>query len=131
MPFDLQPASPVPLYRQLVEQVERLVASGQLRPGTELPSVRSVAERHAINPMTVSKAYSQLEAAGLLARRRGQGMVVAEQAVPRRAAADRLALLEPQLRATALQARQLGISPERALQAFERALRDTPDLPSA
>lgn len=120
--FDIQPSSPVPIYRQLVEQVQRLVAGGHLQPGSDLPSVRSLAEQHAINPMTVSKAYSLLEAQGLLERRRGLGMVVAELSAPNRTANDRLTLLEPALHAAALQARQLGVKPQAALKAFEREL---------
>ena len=76
MSFDINPSDAVPIYRQIVEQVRRQVASGQLRTSDELPSVRTLALEHAINPMTVSKAYSQLEAEGLLERRRGLGMVV-------------------------------------------------------
>ena len=120
--FDIQPSSSIPIYRQLVEQVQRLVAGGQLQPGADLPSVRSLAEQHAINPMTVSKAYSLLEAQGLLERRRGLGMVVAELSAPHRTANDRLALLQPALHAAALQARQLGVQPQAALKAFEHEL---------
>ncbi|MEO6276697.1 GntR family transcriptional regulator [Roseateles sp.] len=120
--FDVQPQLATPIYRQVVEQVQRLVAGGQLRPGDELPSVRAVAERHAINPMTVSKAYSLLEAEGLLERRRGVGMVVAAGAQPARKGQDRLALLEPALLALARQAHQLGITPDQALKALARAL---------
>ncbi len=114
--FDIQPQLATPIYRQVVEQVQRLVAGGQLKPGDDLPSVRAVAERHAINPMTVSKAYSLLEAEGLLARRRGVGMVVAEGVRP--AGDDRMALLQPVLLALARQARQLGITPDEALDAL-------------
>jgi GntR family transcriptional regulator len=114
--FDIQPQLATPIYRQVVEQVQRLVAGGQLKPGDDLPSVRAVAERHAINPMTVSKAYSLLEAEGLLARRRGVGMVVAEGVRP--AGDDRMALLQPALLALARQARQLGITPDEALDAL-------------
>ena len=121
--FDVQPSSATPIYRQLVEQVQRMVAGGHLKPGAELPSVRSVAERHAINPMTVSKAYSLLEAAGLLERRRGIGMVVAEQTAAPSTANDRIALLQPALHAAAVQAQQLGVQPQAALLAFERELR--------
>ena len=46
------------------EQIRRLVASGQLAPGTELPSIRELALAHTINPMTVSKVYARLEAEG-------------------------------------------------------------------
>jgi GntR family transcriptional regulator len=123
--FDIQPQLATPIYRQVVEQVQRLVAGGQLGPGDELPSVRAVAERHAINPMTVSKAYSLLEAEGLLERRRGVGMVVAAGVQAAGAAADCMALLAPALQNAARQAAQLGITPEAALAAFERALQQT------
>lgn len=124
--FDIQPQLATPIYRQVVEQVQRLVAGGQLGPGDELPSVRTVAERHAINPMTVSKAYSLLEAEGLLERRRGVGMVVAAGVPTAGAAGDRLALLTPALADAARQAAQLGIAPEAALAAFERLLQQDP-----
>ncbi len=126
--FDIVASSATPIYRQVVEQVQRLVAGGQLKPGDELPSVRAVAERHAINPMTVSKAYSLLEAAGLLARRRGVGMVVAAGVQP--AGDDRLALLAPALQSLARQARQLGITPDDTLaslaQVFDSLEQDAP-----
>ena len=59
--FVLKPQSGVPIYRQILDQVRRMVASGQLAPGAELPSVRELAIKHAVNPMTISKAYSLLE----------------------------------------------------------------------
>ncbi|TDM08306.1 MAG: GntR family transcriptional regulator [Ideonella sp. MAG2] len=120
MDFAVTPSDPTPIYRQIVDQVRRYIAGGHWPAGHELPSVRAVALTHAINPMTVSKAYSQLEAEGLLARRRGMGMVVADQS---QAQADqRTALLMPTLEAAARQAQQLGLSPEEALAAFEQAL---------
>ncbi|MDQ2076024.1 GntR family transcriptional regulator [Marinimicrobium sp. ABcell2] len=75
--FHLNPSSGVPIYRQLVDQIRRLIAAGQLRPGDSLPSVRELAQAHAINPMTISKAYSLLEHEGLLLRQRGKPMRVA------------------------------------------------------
>ena len=65
--FQINSATATPIYRQIVDQVRREVVGGKLKPGDELPSVRSVALQHAINPMTVSKAYGLLEAEGLLA----------------------------------------------------------------
>jgi GntR family transcriptional regulator len=121
MHFEIQPSSAEPIYRQIVAQVRRQVAGGRWPAGMPLPSVRALAQEHAINPMTVSKAYSLLEADGLLERRRGMGMVIAEQrsASP---PSERLALLEPSLQAAALQARQLGITDDDALSLFERLL---------
>jgi GntR family transcriptional regulator len=75
--FILNPESGVPIYRQILEQVRRMVASGQLPPGAELPSIRDLALTHTVNPMTISKAYSLLEAEGLLVRHRGKPMTVA------------------------------------------------------
>jgi GntR family transcriptional regulator len=120
--FTIATGSTEPIYRQLVDGVRRRVAAGQLRAGEEMPSVRDLAQALAVNPMTVSKAFQLLEAAGVLARRRGLAMVVAEPAVPREAAADRLALLRPTLARAAAEAQQLGLSPRQVLGLFERLL---------
>jgi GntR family transcriptional regulator len=125
MRFSIQPSSPEPIYRQIVEQVRRHVASGLWRAGEELPSVRALALEHTINPMTVSKAYSLLEAEGLLERRRGMGMVIAARQ-PAAAIDERRALLEPALHAAALQARQLGLSDAEALALFQTCLTQAP-----
>src|SRR5690606_257931 len=75
--FILNPHSSVPIYQQLIEQVRRMVGSGQLAPGTELPSVRDMAQIHTVQPMTISQAYSPLESDGLLERPRGKPSRVA------------------------------------------------------
>ena len=124
MNFDIVPTATTPIYRQIVEQVHRLVASGQLAVGDDLPSVRAVAQQHAINPMTVSKAYSLLEAQGVLERLRGVGMVVASRGAGAGPAADTMALLKPALVQAAQVALQLGIGHEAALAAFGQALHD-------
>ncbi|OYU66678.1 MAG: GntR family transcriptional regulator, partial [Burkholderiales bacterium PBB5] len=58
--FSIQTGSAEPIYRQLVEHVRRRVASGQIRAGDEIPSVRELAQQLAVHPMTISKAYSLL-----------------------------------------------------------------------
>ncbi len=107
--FTLHPHSGVPIYRQLVDQVRRLVAGGQLPPGAELPSVRDLAITHAVNPMTVSKAYSLLEAEGLLQRNRGRPMTVAAGRKAQASVTQRVKQLEPQARQLVLSARQLEL----------------------
>jgi len=116
--FVLKPQSGIPIYRQLLEQVRRMVASGQLAPGTELPSVRELAIQHAVNPMTVSKAYSLLEAEGLLERNRGRPMTVANR--PKNAAqlSRRLQQVRPLLEQTVLAAKQLELSEADLLKAI-------------
>jgi GntR family transcriptional regulator len=114
-----------PIYRQLVDQVQRRVAAGQLVPGDELPSVRVLAESLAINPMTVSKAYSLLESAGVLERRRGLGMVVAAPATRPKGAA-RADLLRPTLERLASEAAQLGLTDDEVINEVRHALRRRP-----
>ena len=95
-----------------------MVASGQLAPGAELPSVRELAIQHAVNPMTVSKAYSLLEAEGLLERNRGRPMTVANR--PKNAAqlSRRLQQVRPLLEQTVLAAKQLELSEADLLKAI-------------
>lgn len=121
MQFSIAPNDALPIYRQIVEQLRRCVASGQCAAGEELPSVRALALLHAINPMTVSKAYSLLEAEGLLERRRGMGMFIAAQPQAIHAT-SRLALLEPTLQTAATQAVQLGLSAGDAVTLFKQCL---------
>jgi GntR family transcriptional regulator len=89
-----------------------------------MPSVREVAQALAVNPMTVSKAYGLLEMEGVLARRRGLGMVVAGQPSRRHSAAERLALLRPTLERAAHEARQLELDPETVLALFNKIMKE-------
>jgi GntR family transcriptional regulator len=74
--FRLDPASGVPTYLQLVQQVEHALRLGYLKPGDQLPKVRDAVASLAINPNTVLKAYKELETKGLAAGRPGQGTFV-------------------------------------------------------
>lgn len=123
--FELFPSSGVPIYRQLVDQIHRQLDSGQLGPGATLPSVREVARRHAINPMTVSKAYSLLESEGLLVRQRGKPMQVTNSLRSRPSAQKRLELLKPSLHRLALEARQLGLTAEQVVAALLKQMEET------
>ncbi len=118
--FILNPQSGVPIYRQLLDQVRRMVASGQLAPGTALPSIRDLALRHAINPMTISKAYSLLETEGLLERNRGKPMTVANQAAAQSQLSKRLQQLAPLLDQIVLAAHQLQLTEADLAQALHR-----------
>lgn len=121
----IEPAATEPIYRQIVAQIRRLIASGLLSADTLLPSVREIAAMHAINPMTVSKAYSLLETEGLLVRLRGKGMAVCQQADTTGNEAERLGLLDPALRAAARQAHELEL-PATAVLARLQALLEQP-----
>jgi GntR family transcriptional regulator len=122
--FILNPQSGTPIYRQLVEQVRRMVASGQLSAGAELPSVRELALQHAVNPMTISKAYSLLEAEGVLERQRGKPMTVAAQTRAQAPRNDRLGQLDDELDQLVLAARQLDVSQEDVIKALRKKWND-------
>ena len=122
MNYDIHPSSSTPIFRQIIDQVKRFIASGQLNSGDSLPSVRAVALQYAINPMTVSKAYNMLEAEGVLVRLRGVGMVVAGR---RGARKDKSKLAMPAMLAAAQVAVQLDLEHEEAMRLFELALSDT------
>jgi GntR family transcriptional regulator len=118
--FILHPQSGTPIYRQIVEQVRRLVAAGQLVAGTELPSVREVALEHTVNFNTVSKAYGLLEAEGLLVRHRGRPMTIAPQT---RGASDvrrRVEQLAPQVEQLVFAAQQLELELDELLTYIRR-----------
>ena len=72
----------VPIYLQIVNQVKFLVASGRLAAGEELPPIRGLAEQLLINPNTVARAYRDLEAAGIVEKRRTAGTYVSDQGSP-------------------------------------------------
>lgn len=69
---------PRPIARQIMDNVKRGVAAGELLPGDPLPSVRGLAQQLSINPNTVAKAYAELTAEGWLLSRAGMGLFVAE-----------------------------------------------------
>jgi GntR family transcriptional regulator len=108
LPLKLSQASGVPYYRQVVDQMAELIRSGRLAAGAQLPSVRELARRLLVSLITVRRAYSDLESAGLIVRRQGQGTFVAEGV---EVASRERALREArhQLADAVSRARQLGL----------------------
>lgn len=106
--LNVNPSSGEPIYRQLSEQIVRLIVGGQLQSQQVLPSVRQIAEHLTVNPMTVSRAIQLLVEQGWLERRRGQPTRVAERETSEEGSGHELLL--PQVEALQSQAKQLGIS---------------------
>ena len=79
LPLELSEASGMPFYRQIVDQTAELIRSGQLAPGARLPSVRDLAGQTMVSLITIRRSYADLEAAGLIVRRQGQGTFVADE----------------------------------------------------
>ena len=79
--FRLDPASGVPFYRQIIDQILGGIATGAVRTGDQLPTVRQLAVDLAVNFNTVARAYKELEIRGVLATQQGTGTFVGEQEV--------------------------------------------------
>lgn len=104
------PASGIPVYLQLVEQVKHAIASGRMAPGDQLPGVRRVAEELVMNPNTVVKAWRELEHEGFIEVRHGAGAFVSSSA--------------PGLRRTALIAEAQTVVESMVSDLHERGLTD-------
>src|SRR6202158_203653 len=76
--FALDPRSGVPVYRQIIDQVLGGIASGKLRAGDQLPTVRQLAVDLSINPNTVMRAYRELELTGALTTHQGTGTFITD-----------------------------------------------------
>ena len=123
LPLRLSQASGLPFYRQVVDQLSELIRAGQLAPGARLPPLRDLARQLLVSLITVRRAYSELEAAGLIQRRQGQGTFVAEhieQASAQRARAQ----AREHLAQAVTEARQRGLSAETVTALVQQTLED-------
>jgi len=100
----------VPIYRQIVNQVKYLVASGLLLPGEELPPIRSLALQLKVTPNTIVKAYGELEISGAIQKRQGSGTFVSEGRPPQVALKERRRVIEQRIDALLAEAHQLSFT---------------------
>lgn len=75
----IDPSDSVPIWKQIEEGVQHLIATGTLQPNDPVASVREMARELRVNPLTVSKAYRRLADSGILVVRRGEGTYVAPE----------------------------------------------------
>jgi DNA-binding transcriptional regulator YhcF (GntR family) len=106
--FAIELRAGAPIYEQVLYAARKAIISGQLAPGDDFPSVREIAAHLRINPNTVQKAIVALKAEGLVESVPGIGNRVREQ--PEARTADRSDLLNGELEALVLRARQLRLS---------------------
>src|SRR5487761_96979 len=123
--FRLDPASGVPTYLQLVQQVEHALRLGYLKPGDQLPKVRDAVASLAINPNTVLKAYRELEIKGLATGRPGQGTFI--KATLSQATLPELTRLRRSLLAWLDTAEEAGLDEDGMVALFTSVLRDGRD----
>ena len=117
--FFIDPLSRVPIYEQIVAQTERLILHGLLRPGDQIPSVRSLSIELKTNPNTIQKAYAELDDRGLVRSVPGKGCFVCEGALAllRDRARARLA----EIAAAAAELKLAGVGREEVIGAIDAA----------
>jgi len=111
MIFNIDTTSSVPIYAQIVEQVKYALAARILRAGDALPSLRQTAGNLRVNPLTVSKAYRQLEAEGIIVTDHGRGSFISAN-LPEFGDDFRRKQLDQVVDRMIVQAHQLGASAE-------------------
>jgi len=79
--LQIDPRSGFPVYRQMMDQIKYYIASGTLKAGDQLPSIRELAQMLAVNPTTVVKAYSELQGESVIEIRHGKGAFITESAL--------------------------------------------------
>jgi GntR family transcriptional regulator len=118
MEFRLDDHSGVPIYRQIQDLIRLGIASGKLRPGQQLPTVRALAVDLAVNPNTVIRAYMELEREGVLATEQGTGTFVSESARQTIAPEERQSKLETLCTEFLVQVARYGFSPAETIKAL-------------
>ena len=124
--FLLDPKSGVPIYRQIQDQIRYGIASGRLRPGEQLPTVRALAVDLAVNPNTVIKAYTELERQGVLTTEQGSGTFVASLPAVTLAPEDQQAKLRALCAEFLGQAAQYGFAPNDVLRTIRKLTAERP-----
>ncbi|HHX77871.1 MAG TPA: GntR family transcriptional regulator [Firmicutes bacterium] len=122
MKFFINHRSGVPIYLQLIQQIEKGMAANILIPGEQLPTVRELALELTINPNTVARAYRELEARGLITSHQGRGTFVASNIVANPAQKEKI--ITAQISELVREAGQLGITPARLKELFTKCLEE-------
>jgi GntR family transcriptional regulator len=113
LPFTIQIQLGEPIYEQIVRAVKKAVATGQLQPGAQMPSVRVISRELSVNPNTVQKAISRLTDEGVLASHPGSGSFVADRRPSPRA--ERLSALKPLIEQLLVESDHHGLSADELL----------------
>lgn len=123
----LDPASGLPIYVQLVEQIKHAVEICALLPGDQLPSVRALAQELVVSPNTVVKAYMELEFAGIIELRQGAGAYVLD-AERNPQAAGKLPLAKAEVHSLVDRLRGRGLLEDEIRRIFEAELLNTDEV---
>jgi GntR family transcriptional regulator len=116
----IHPADELPIYRQIMRQIIEAIAVGRLKAGEKLPSHRDLSEQLVIAPLTVKKAYDELELLGFLETQRGRGTFVCAR-LPQPNRAQQMEQVRDTARKLLSQAYLAGLRYPDVLQVLEQA----------
>jgi len=119
--IQIRPGSDEPIYQQVIEQISKAIARGDLVSGDKLPAVRKLASELVINPNTVARAYSQLEQGGLVVTKTGSGTFVSDPKLRQTDAAD-INALTVRMDTLITRGLNLGIEPRELTDLFDKRL---------
>lgn len=122
MDIRIDPDSAVPIYLQIVNVIKHQVATGHLKPGTQLPTVRELATTLRVNPNTIARAYDILDQDNVITTQQGRGTYVRERPDSVHLARMRQEQLKVMLDSVLTQALSLGYTIEEVRDAFEAQL---------
>ena len=114
--------SGVPIYMQLVDRIKQMVASGQLQPGQQLPTIRQLAADLRINYNTVGRAYTLLDQEGVISTQQGRGTYIASQLSEEEIHHMRMDKLRSMITQIVQEALVLGFSPQEIKDVVEEQL---------
>jgi GntR family transcriptional regulator len=112
MNLEIDFRSGIPIYLQVVERIKERLASGQLQPGDQLPTVRSLAQELRVNFNTIARAYRIMDESGIISTQQGRGTYILEMPPPEVIGGIRVNALEDLTRRYIMDAERLGVLPE-------------------
>jgi len=120
--FSVDFRSGIPVYIQIVEQVQALIARGELLPGDQLPTVRQLASELRVNFNTIARAYRMLDEAGLISTQQGRGTYIMEPLNGERSKFLKTRSLEDQIVGLIESLQQQGYQPDEVVSAINKVI---------
>jgi GntR family transcriptional regulator len=122
MNFELDFRSRIPIYNQVVEHIHQMVLRGELKPGDQLPTVRSLALDLRVNFNTIARAYRMLDEAGIISTQQGRGTYILSLPPPEMAEELRHKSLRSLAHQVLLDASRMGAGPDEILDILQEQI---------
>jgi len=123
MNLEIDFRSGIPIYLQVVERIKERLAAGQLKPGDQLPTVRSLALELRVNFNTIARAYRILDESGIISTQQGRGTYILELPTPEASASIRSQALQDLTQRFLADAERLGASAEELDEVWKKQVR--------